>query len=59
MNTSLQIAEECLKEDGAKSRVGRDGSLGDDGGQQFEGVQKFAQTIDSGINIVHFFVEWN
>ncbi|XP_021359493.1 autophagy-related protein 2 homolog A-like isoform X1 [Mizuhopecten yessoensis] len=47
MTTSLQIAEECLKEDRAKPFRGREGSLGDDGGQQFEGVQKFAQTIDS------------
>lgn len=42
MTTSLQIARDCFKSD----KEG--GGNGNDVGPQFEGVQKFAQTIDSG-----------
>ncbi|XP_062621343.1 autophagy-related protein 2 homolog B-like, partial [Saccostrea cucullata] len=40
MTSSLQIAEDCLKSTS-------DGDQGQDLGTPFEGVQKFAQTIDS------------
>ncbi|KAL5009376.1 hypothetical protein ScPMuIL_014957 [Solemya velum] len=38
MTTSLQLAEECLKSEGSQQ---------DKASQPYEGVQKFAQTIDS------------
>lgn len=41
MTSSLQIAEDCLKSTS-------DADQGQDLGTPFEGVQKFAQTIDSG-----------
>lgn len=41
MTSSLQIAEDCLKSTS-------DGDQAQDMGTPFEGVQKFAQTIDSG-----------
>lgn len=41
MTSSLQIAEDCLKSTS-------DGDQTQDMGTPFEGVQKFAQTIDSG-----------
>lgn len=43
MTSSLKIAEDCLK------RTTSEESLAEDTSQPYEGVQIFAQTIDSGI----------
>lgn len=42
MTTSIQMAQECLKQDPTLAET-------QDKGQSFEGLEAFAQTIESGI----------
>lgn len=43
MTTSIQLAQECLRQEAATS-----GDEHSDAGQSFEGLEAFAQTIESG-----------
>ena len=44
MTTSIQMAQECLKQDPTLAET-------QDTGQSFEGLEAFAQTIESGVCI--------
>ena len=48
MTSSLKIAEDCLK------RASSEENLAEDKSQPYEGVQIFAQTIDSGLFILSY-----
>jgi hypothetical protein len=48
MTSSLKIAEDCLK------RTSSEENLAEDKSQPYEGVQIFAQTIDSGLFILSY-----
>lgn len=48
MTSSLKIAEDCLKPTGSEENLS-----GGTQPQPYEGVQKFAQTIDSGLKTMY------
>lgn len=49
MTTSMQLAQECLKQDSTE------GEQYADAAQPFEGLEMFAQTIEAGTRIVSWF----
>ena len=53
MTTSIQMAQECLKQDPTLAET-------QDTGQSFEGLEAFAQTIESGTShMIHIHFKFN